>query len=374
MKRSIKHWLRLVLFSLLPALMLLLLLELASLSYYFQQRGPEIFGLQAALSDLRQALLPAAADAAVEDLGLPPAAEIYSALYGNGEAGRSLLADFAARYEAAFGAFAEEVARSGARLVVLYIPPTVRNETSRRIDRHDRAFYGALATHHGADFLDPSERFEAHPAEQLALLPHNVHLSRFGNQVLAAAVAAYLQPHAAHRATTRYTERPPQLGDLPPDSQRVWANDLLPFLVTTNGQGLRIGHELTFPAKRQRILLLGDSFTFGINLHDVHTYPALLQALLPEREIVNAGIPGYTILQEAELFHQRARFTEPDIVVLQVLFNDLYGFFYFERNLFSRQLRDAIWLFGHRIDRHSNGPFTPDEGEKALLRQLGMKL
>ncbi len=372
MRISLKTAPRNLVFALLPAIFLLLLLELACQLYYFQDRGPEVFALQAALRDARAALLPAAAETVVEELALPPAVEIYEALYSS--SGAPLLEDFKRRYAASFAQLAAAVEEAGSKLVVLYVPPPFDSETSRRVDRHDRAFYRHLAETHGAGFLDATAALAAYPDERTHLLPHNVHLARLGNQILAEAVARRLQqaPYRGHRSG-RGSEatRPELLGDLPPGSRRVWENDVLPFLVTTNRQGLRMDHDLSFPKRRQRVLLLGDSFTFGINLHDAHTYPALLQALLPGREIVNAGVPGYSIPQEVALFRERARFTEPDVTVLQVLFNDLYGFFYFERNLFARELRDEVWLFGRRLSRSDR--YEPSALEKELLGRLGVR-
>jgi len=98
-------------------------------------------------------------------------------------------------------------------------------------------------------------------------------------------------------------------------------------------------HDLTFPKSRQRILFLGDSFTFGPYLpaHDV--FPGLLGKKFPDIEFVNAGKAGYTITDEASLFSERAKFLEPDVTVLQVLDNDLYGLMYFKLIQFDRKQR-----------------------------------
>ncbi len=367
----IRKGLRHLVFAVLPALALLLLLELVCLVYYFHERGSESFALQAAIRDLKSSLAPVWARRTVHDLELPPAIELYDALYSS--IGARLLETFKGRYEASFAELVKTASIVGSKLVVLYLPPPFDDETSRRVDRHDRTFYRQLAKSHGVDFLDATGALAPYPYERIHLLPDNFHLSRLGNQVLAEFLAQHLerQPYRDYRSSFRSDDRPDLLGDLPPDSRRVWANDLLPFQVTTNAQGLRMDHDLIFPKRRQRILLLGDSFTFGINLHDVHTYPALLQDRLPEREVVNGGVPGYSIPQEAALFSERAQYVEPDICVLQVLFNDLYGFFYFERSLFEREHREQIWFFGKR--RPGGEVYAPSELEKELLTKVGVR-
>ncbi len=288
--------LRHLLFALLPALILLLLLELVCLVYYFHRRGSETFALQAAFHDLKAALAPAWAQRTVHELDLPPAIEIYDELYSSD--GTQLLAEFKRRYEALFGVLAGAVSDAGARFVVLYVPPAIDNEISRRVDRHDRAFYRRLAGSHGVDFLDAAAALAPYPNEQTRLLPHNIHLSRLGNQVLAEWLARHLDkpPYRGHRSSVRSEDRPDLLGDLPPGTRRVWTDRRRPYRVTTNAQGLRMDRELTFPKQKQRILLLGDSFTFG-KVDDVDTYPAFLQARLPGREVINAGVSGYSILQ-----------------------------------------------------------------------------
>ncbi len=370
-RTRIRKALRHLVFATLPAFALLVLLELAGLVYYFHQRGSESFALEAAVRDLRSALAPVWARRTVHEFELPPAIEIYDALYSS--AGERLLESFKSRYEASFSELVEAVSEVDSKLVVLYVPPPFDDEISRRVDRHDRAFYRRLAEAHDAGFLDATETLAAYPRSDAYLLPHNTHLSRLGNRILAGWLAQQLKraPYLGYRTSFRSDRRPDLLGDLPPGSRRVWANEHLPFLVTTNAQGLRMDHDLEFPKRRQRILLLGDSFTFGINLHDVHTYPAILQSLLTECEIVNAGVPGYSIPQEAGLFSERARYVEADVTVLQVLFNDLYGFFYFERSLFARANRERNWFFGKR--RLGGEIYPPSELEKELLTGIGVR-
>ena len=95
-------------------------------------------------------------------------------------------------------------------------------------------------------------------------------------------------------------------------------------------------YNLTFPKKKQKILILGDSYTFGPYLPNYHVYPNLLDKKYSDKEIINAGVAGYTITDESSLFMERAKCVEPDITVLQVLDRDLHDLFYFKRNQFDR--------------------------------------
>lgn len=128
-----------------------------------------------------------------------------------------------------------------------------------------------------------------------------------------------------------------------------------------------------FPKQRQRVLLLGDSFTFGLNTHDVDTWATFLAERLPRHEIVNAGVPGYTIVQEAALFAERAKYVEPEVVVLQVLFNDLYGFFFFERFFFARERWQESTIWRRRSLRRGNDT-APSDLEREFLLSLGVEM
>lgn len=96
--------------------------------------------------------------------------------------------------------------------------------------------------------------------------------------------------------------------------------------VHINGLGLR-GPELA-PSRQKgvrRVLVLGDSFAFGLGVDQRHTFGAqlaeLLSATMPT-EAVNLGVTGYGTDQELLLFEQLGRRLQPDLVVLVVCDND----------------------------------------------------
>ncbi len=101
-------------------------------------------------------------------------------------------------------------------------------------------------------------------------------------------------------------------------------------IYNTNGYGFR-GPEYPYIRKEVviRILVLGDSFTFGIGINDTDTYCNLLQRKLdsfygPNRtEVVNFGIPGIGTAQEFLLYNNEGIKYDPDIVIIQFYPNDL---------------------------------------------------
>jgi lysophospholipase L1-like esterase len=103
-----------------------------------------------------------------------------------------------------------------------------------------------------------------------------------------------------------------------------------PYHISINSQGLR-GSEFAVNKKNNlRILVLGDSITFGIYVEDDETFCRLLEREAREKgiplEVLNGGIGGYSPKIELLWFCSKGIFFEPDIVIL-VLFvgNDVKG-------------------------------------------------
>ena len=269
--------------------------------------------------------------------------------------GKELLAQFQARYEASFRRLVEGVGADGARLLVCYVPgPTGWHWPSDS----NRAFLEALCRRHGVRLVDTTAALRAHPPESVYFMPEDMHLARFGNQLVARALAPEIDALSSHRGRTNGTGvAPTLLGDLGPNVNRVEYTGWRTYSLRTNRQGLRMQADVGGVSKEllQHVLLLGDSFTFGLYLPQEHTYAAFLQRRLPGRLIINAGRCGSTIEDEAALYLERARHCLPDVVVLQFFDNDLLDFFYYMRNQSARDRRTR--------------EYTPTAAEKALLER-----
>lgn len=103
------------------------------------------------------------------------------------------------------------------------------------------------------------------------------------------------------------------------------------FQFSTNAQGLRMDYDLSargIPGGR-RILLVGDSFTFGYGVQQNEVFSAQLQRLLdPDRrriELINAGFAsGFTLDTEYLFTREVGAKWHPDLVIVGVsLPNDL---------------------------------------------------
>ena len=99
------------------------------------------------------------------------------------------------------------------------------------------------------------------------------------------------------------------------------------FPYRTNAHGLR---DRDRPAKApgtKRVLVIGDSYTWGYAIAEEEAYPQVAERLLAERgrpdiEVINGGIPDYNSRQERQLLEQLMPIYQPDAVFLAYVVND----------------------------------------------------
>lgn len=124
------------------------------------------------------------------------------------------------------------------------------------------------------------------------------------------------------------------------------------FTYTTSEYGFRAP---TVPISSRydlpNIVVLGDSYAFGIGVDDGQEFPAVLaKSLAGQADVVNLGVPGYGLTQEIRLYYEFGRSFEPQIVLLQFTNNDP------DDNLFYRVTEIENGRFVFRYDR-SISPF-----------------
>jgi len=97
-------------------------------------------------------------------------------------------------------------------------------------------------------------------------------------------------------------------------------------ILNSNSKGLRGKAEYQYEraAGEQRIVVLGDSFTFGEEVSDDETYSHDLQASLPGTEILNLGVQGYGHDQMLMYLKEEGVKYHPDVVVLGFAYLDIY--------------------------------------------------
>lgn len=172
-----------------------------------------------------------------------------------------------------------------------------------------------------------------------------------------------------------------------------WRHRSLPHRVTINSLGYRSPE---FPREKPhgefRILVIGDSFTYGDFVDDENTLPALLEGEMLRAcsnvRVVNAGVGGTTVVSHAAMA-ARGGVIDPDLVLLMFYENDVADLMdplwpqlesnrkrksEFPINLVYGSVRDlALWNFAQRTravlrarrnpapPAGSHGPGRPDE-------------
>ena len=129
--------------------------------------------------------------------------------------------------------------------------------------------------------------------------------------------------------------------------------------VNSNSKGLRGNAEHAYekPAGRTRIVVLGDSFTFGEEVSDDETYSSYLQQALPGTEVLNLGVHGYGHDQMLIYLREEGMRYHPDIVLVGFVGADM------TRNLL--QFRDfakpRFFLADHGLVLSDSPVPTPEQ-------------
>jgi hypothetical protein len=89
-------------------------------------------------------------------------------------------------------------------------------------------------------------------------------------------------------------------------------------ILSSNSKGIRGKIEYAYARNKDklRILILGDSFTFGQGVSDNETYPYYLQQILPDTEVINLGVHGYGHDQMLIYLKEEGIKYKPDIIIL----------------------------------------------------------
>jgi len=94
--------------------------------------------------------------------------------------------------------------------------------------------------------------------------------------------------------------------------------------VVTNSEGMRDRERpRARPPGTRRIVVLGDSFTFGYGVEGDALWTAVLERLLPAgTEVLNFGVGGYSTQDEAAVLEHKALGFDPDLVLVAYTLND----------------------------------------------------
>jgi lysophospholipase L1-like esterase len=173
-----------------------------------------------------------------------------------------------------------------------------------------------------------------------------------------------------------YVSDPVLVFRLPPHTQKTYQG----VMISTNALGFRDREIERKQDGELRILLLGDSITFGYGVSDEETYGRKLESMLTSElgrkvRTVNAGMGGFNTVQEAAFLEHQAAAIDPDVVSLLYLPNDIDSnnppfnpgaAIYGNASKVTRILLERSWLFRLAV-------FASSEPEPKRLSELGIR-
>jgi lysophospholipase L1-like esterase len=154
-------------------------------------------------------------------------------------------------------------------------------------------------------------------------------LIEMGLRVVGALCSSQADGASELRGLHRFRPDLPWLFELRPGAEGR-TSDAGGALYRINADGLRDSvYARPKPDGVFRVVVMGDSVSFGYGVEEAEAYPQVLEELLsqlmpsPEIEVVNLSVGGYNAYNEARLLEGVGQSYEPDLVLVQFCINDL---------------------------------------------------
>lgn len=226
----------------------------------------------------------------------------------------------------------------GAKFSLLYLTPECGSSQTLSQRQGKEIIEREVATMQ-IDYLDVSKSLENQDPLVVTQMPKDGHLSKEGARLVSMMLADYLKKFQNYHAATidDLKTKPSIFGDLTPNQDEILDGGKdLPYRMITNSQGLRLKDHVSFPKKKQRVLLFGDSIFFCPFLDNDNGITAQLQNLYPDAEIIPMSNWGYSLDDYLTLLEEKAKYLEPDIIFVQTSGNDILDYYFSNRLKLSR--------------------------------------
>ncbi len=270
----------------------------------------------------------------IEDFPKVPHDEILQQMAGNRVYGELQLS-----YKNTLIALKTETDYDCTKLIVVIMTPEVgRNITLA--NTYGIPFILKACDNLGLDCYDLSPQLATKDIGEIALFPEEGIWSQTGAAYIADLLGEIIDKYSEQRSSKDPTgkAKPAVFGDLPPGIDEVQDEEKTTrFRLKGNAQGFRMDHNITFPKRKQHILILGDDKIFNQYLENSAIATALLQKRYPDKEIINAGMPHYTMDDFESLYREKARYVEADLLIVCTDGGDILDQYFSQRNKFSRQ-------------------------------------
>jgi hypothetical protein len=121
-----------------------------------------------------------------------------------------------------------------------------------------------------------------------------------------------------------------------PSHEFTWITEKLTHSYKSNAQGFRADADFNPSDSGKKIVLVGDSYTFGAGVDFPDTFGEVLQKKSPNRVVYNLGMPGFGVDQVWMSVRHQAFSLHPDLIVAGIVDAD------FERSLVPFRLAEGF--------------------------------
>ena len=243
------------------------------------------------------------------------------------------------RFKADFKTFINDIKIAHAKLYVCYIT----SETGRSLtvcERKEQPFFEKLCNDENIPFIDFTEVFKNFAPKEITFMPLDGHFNKKGASLIADRLSSIIEENAGYKSDITYpaSSRSALLGDQEPAIDKIVEEKKgLPYRLITNDQGLRMTGNVEFPKTKQHLLFMGDSEMFFAGLDNGQSATGLLEKKYPDKDIMNAAKWAYTIDDELFEWQERSKYSEPDIIFLQITGEGITNLFFSYKLKFHRQ-------------------------------------
>lgn len=276
----------------------------------------------------------------------------------NGGENSPVYTELKKRYKEQLAQLKKEVEATGAKFVVVMITPEVGPGITN-LTRYGHPYIKSTCDDLGIEVYDLSAAIAAQPVNVVTLAPKDGHWSKKGSIFLAGQLAPVIAKHVNDRSKTTYkdSERPETFGDLAPNQDEVLDGGKdLPYHLKANAQGLRMDHDIKFPKTKQHVLFMGGSQIYSPFLDNEFIATSLLAKQFPNSEIMNSAMLSGCTDDFLSLWEEKAKYSEPDVVIVQTNGTDITDLFFTNRNHLAR----------------SHKPYYPTPVEEAYFKEKFM--
>jgi hypothetical protein len=254
-------------------------------------------------------------------------------------AGNKLYTELKERYTNSLGRLKMMTDSDGVKLCVVILTPEV-GKSRTLANTYGIPYIAATCVQLGIDCVDLSDDINTIEPNTLTMVPFDKHWSKTGAFYISEQLAKTINGYSGARSGKTYTTRPATFGDLDATKGDVVEEEQKrTYKLRVNDQGLRMDHNLSFPKRKQTILFLGDDWLYCPYLDNEFTITNMLQKKFPDKEILNAANFNYTVEDYASLYAEKARYAEPDVVIVCTNGDDIIETYFSQRNRYSRAHR-----------------------------------